>query len=117
MKANRIKELIHAKERIESGTAAPAAVWEVKPDGKGGFTRRKLSPKAFQKAQKQAWDKSVATTRQKLGLTQTEFAHLLGVSIRTLHHWEQGTRRPSGAARVLLRIAETSPQIVLKAAA
>jgi len=117
MKANRLRELIHAKEQIERGAAPPAAVWEVKPDGKGGSSRRKLSPKTFQKAQKQAWDKSVATTRQKLGLTQSEFAHLLGVSIRTLHHWEQGTRRPSGAARVLLRIAETSPQIVLKAAA
>lgn len=117
MKSNRIREMIAAKERIERGDTVPATVWEVKPDGKGGISRRKLSNTAFQKAQKKAWDQSVAATRQKLGLTQVEFAHLLGVSIRTLHHWEQGTRQPSGAARVLLRIAESSPQVVLKAAA
>lgn len=37
-----------------------------------------------------------------------------GVSLRTLHHWEQGTRKPSGAAQVLLKIAGTHPEIVLE---
>ena len=117
MKTDRIREMIESKQRIERGEVAPAAVWEIKPDGKGGVSRRKINAVAFQRSQKKAWDQSVAATRQKLGLTQIEFAHMLGVSIRTLHHWEQGTRQPSGAARVLLRIAETSPQVVLKAAA
>jgi putative transcriptional regulator len=35
----------------------------------------------------------------------------------TLHHWEQGTRTPSGAARVLLRVAALHPEAVLEAAA
>ena len=89
----------------------------MKPDGKGGFTRRALDPKAFQRAQKAAWDKSIVATRQKLGLSQSQFARLLGISVRTLHHWEQGTRTPSGAARVLLRVAALNPELVLTAAA
>jgi DNA-binding transcriptional regulator YiaG len=102
---------------IQGGKTAPARVWELKPDGKGGFTRRAIDPKAFQRDQKAAWDKSIAAIRQKLGLSQIEFAHLLGISVRTLRHWEQGTRTPSGATRVLLRVAALNPQLVLKAAA
>ncbi len=40
--------------------------------------------------------------RQKTGLSQSEFAALLGVSVRTLQGWEQGRKQPSGAARKLL---------------
>ena len=79
--------------------------------------RRALDPKLFQRAQKIAWEKSIVATRRKLGLSQSKFAELLGISLRTLHHWEQGTRIPSGAARVLLRVAALNPELVLKAAA
>lgn len=47
--------------------------------------------------------------RMATGLSQSEFAELLGVSVRTLQGWEQGRREPTGAARVLLRIAEKNP--------
>ncbi|MBD3647167.1 MAG: helix-turn-helix domain-containing protein, partial [Pseudomonadales bacterium] len=43
----------------------------------------------------------VAHTRERLGLSQSEFATLLGVSVRTLQEWEQGRRIPSGPARRL----------------
>ena len=102
---------------IESGKIAPARVWDVRPDGKGGFTRRARDPKAFQRAQKAGWNKSIVEVRKKFGISQTQFAQLLGISVRTLHHWEQGTRTPSGAARVLLRVAALNPKVVLKAAA
>jgi DNA-binding transcriptional regulator YiaG len=117
MKAQKIRQLVERKEKIERGEAAPAAVWDVRLDDKGGFTHKKLDPKLFRRQQKHAWDRSIAATRQKLGLSQTGFADLLGISVRTLHHWEQGTRRPSGAARVLLRVAEKHPEIVLDAVA
>src|SRR5438876_11443707 len=69
MKTRSIQEMIRAKEQIERGAATPAKVWEVRSDGKGGFTRRAVDPKAFRRAQKAAWDKSIAATRQKLGLS------------------------------------------------
>jgi putative transcriptional regulator len=58
----------------------------------------------------------VAETRRKTGLSQTRFAQLLGVSVRTLQDWEQGRRMPSGAARTLLLIAAKNPQVLLEVA-
>lgn len=52
---------------------------------------------------------SVATIRERTGLSQSRFAALLGVSVRTLQDWEQGRRAPSGAARTLLLIAHKNP--------
>jgi putative transcriptional regulator len=54
--------------------------------------------------------------RRKTGLSQSQFAKLIGVSVRTLQGWEQGRKEPSGAARTLLAIASTNPQAVLAVA-
>jgi putative transcriptional regulator len=54
----------------------------------------------------------VIAARQSSGLTQPQFATLLGVSVRTLQEWEQGRRSPSGAAKTLLRVAEKHPDIL-----
>ena len=40
-----------------------------------------------------------STTRARVGLTQSQFSELLGVSVRTLQDWEQGRRDPTGAAQ------------------
>ena len=53
--------------------------------------------------------------REKLGLSQSQFAALIGISPRTLQNWEQGHRRPEGTARALLRVAESHPEAVLDA--
>lgn len=50
--------------------------------------------------------------RHKAGLSQKRFAELMGVSIRTLQDWEQGRRRPSGAAASLLQVASQRPDIL-----
>lgn len=55
---------------------------------------------------------AVTLARMKSGLSQAEFANLLGVSIRTLQDWEQGRRQPSGAARTLITIAEQQPKVL-----
>jgi putative transcriptional regulator len=54
----------------------------------------------------------VVMARMKSGLSQSEFAGLLGVSVRTLQDWEQGRRQPSGAARTLITIAERQPKVL-----
>ncbi|MDR0702601.1 MAG: helix-turn-helix domain-containing protein [Azoarcus sp.] len=54
--------------------------------------------------------------RRKTGLSQSKFARLLGISLRTLQDWEQGRREPSGAARTLLLIARERPDAVLAVA-
>ena len=59
---------------------------------------------------------SVASIREKTGLSQSRFAELLGVSVRTLQEWEQGRRAPSGAARTLLLIAAKNPRALLDVA-
>ena len=51
--------------------------------------------------------------RRHLGLTQQKFAELLGISPATLRNWEQGRRRPEGAARVLLCVVAKYPKAVL----
>lgn len=60
---------------------------------------------------------TIVAARAGTGLSQSEFAHLLGVSVRTLQDWEAGRREPSGAAQTLLRIAAQHPRIVREAAA
>ncbi len=56
---------------------------------------------------------NAAEARARTGLSQQEFALLLGVSPRTLQDWEQGRREPTGAARTLLRVAVAHPEILL----
>ncbi|MHB8867642.1 MAG: helix-turn-helix domain-containing protein [Thermoleophilia bacterium] len=59
----------------------------------------------------------VRALRKQFGLTQDKFAHLMGIGVGTLRNWEQGRRRPEGAARVLLRVASTHPEALLEVAA
>lgn len=55
---------------------------------------------------------SAQVARAGTGLSQAQFAKLIGVSIRTLQEWEQGRKRPSGPASALLRIVARDPRVV-----
>jgi putative transcriptional regulator len=54
--------------------------------------------------------------RRRLNLSQSAFAGLMGVSLRTVQDWEQGRRQPSGPAKSLLRIAEQRPEVFMELA-
>ena len=84
-KRNIGEELLQAVRDIKSGKAGQVSTIDVSP---------------------------LASARLKIGLSQREFAHLLGVSLRTLQEWEQGRRTPSGAAKSLITIAIKNPEIL-----
>ncbi|MCH7724073.1 MAG: helix-turn-helix domain-containing protein [Bacteroidetes bacterium] len=50
--------------------------------------------------------------RERLGLSQSKFAKLLGISVSTLQNWEQGRRKPDGPAKVLLNVAAKYPEAI-----
>ena len=72
----------------------------------GGGRKRTVVPKT-----------PAAKARLNMGLSQAEFATLLGVSKRTLEQWEHGRREPSGAAKTLIRVAELHPEALKDVAA
>ena len=57
----------------------------------------------------------VRAIREKTSLSQTEFADLIGVSVKTLQNWEQDRRRPTGPAAALLRIIAQEPKRAVQA--
>lgn len=56
----------------------------------------------------------VKKLRQKVGMTQAEFAAVFGISLGTLRHWERGDRTPRGPALVLLNLVSKDPQTILR---
>ena len=86
-------------------------VWQEVVDGvreikSGGGRRCAVEPRS-----------PIIRARLKAGLTQERFAKLLGVSRRTLEQWEQGRRKPSRAAKTLIKVAELYPEVLRKIAA
>ncbi len=75
---------------IKSGKKKPSRVFEIDPP-------------------------EIKMVRKTLSVSQSEFAMMIGVSVRTLQNWEQGRRKPEGPAKALLRIASKNPRAVLEA--
>jgi len=89
---DRLVTSVRQAGKIRRGQARPTRVLEVKPA-------------------------DVKSVRVGLGLSQSEFAMMIGVRVATLQNWEQGRRRPEGPARALLKIAAKNPQAVVEALA
>ena len=60
-------------------------------------------------------DIDVKSIREKIALSQSDFARLFGLSKRTLEHWEHGRRVPSGPARAFLTVIAREPEAVRRA--
>jgi putative transcriptional regulator len=110
-------ELTQAFHEMKRCECARKTEFTLQPDGsirpvilKRGGTIEKNEIIPAEKAQ-------VAASRAAIGLSQTTFAKLLGVSVRTLLEWEQGREIPSGAAVTLLKVAALHPEVLQELAA
>ena len=95
---DRLLESIEDMKEVRAGRRAPARVTTAEE------VRARLEANA-------------ADIRAELGMSQTKFARLMGISVDTLQNWEQGRRTPDGPARVLLRVAEKHPEALASVAA
>lgn len=97
------KKSVGTQPKIDVGAELLTSVREMKAGIRARVHRPEIS--------------EVAHARLVSGLSQTAFAALLGVSVRTLQDWEQGRREPSGAAKTLFRVAKNHPEILQELAA
>jgi DNA-binding transcriptional regulator YiaG len=118
MKKTELNQIARQAAAVGRGEIRAARVTriEVLPDG--NVTEVEVNAEDFRKMRSTAWDAKTeaARIRQRLGMTQPEFASLLGIPIATLRKWEIGPSQPSGAARTLLLLAEKHPALVKEAA-
>jgi putative transcriptional regulator len=87
-----LKQSLREAEQIKRGAAKLSRVFKIDPRN------------------------DIVKVRGKLGLSQSKFAGVLGISADTLQNWEQGRRQPTGPARVLLKIATRHPKVLLEVA-
>jgi len=87
-----LKQSLGEAREIKSGVRKPSRVFKIDPQN------------------------DIAKVRGKLGLSQSKFATVLGISADTLQNWEQGRRYPTGPAKVLLRIVIKHPEVLLEVA-
>ena len=92
------KKLLERDAKRNIGEELLQAVRDLKAGKVGCVTKVDVSP--------------LAASLLRIGLSQSEFAKLLGVSLRTLQEWEQGRRAPSGAAKSLITIAIKKPDVI-----
>lgn len=79
--------------KVAKGTKAPKAVYVV------------LKPS------------EIKAIREKVGMSQSEFASTFCLSLDTLKGWEQGKRKPDAAAANFLRMVKADPEFVQRALA
>ena len=87
-----LKRSLREANLIKRGQLKPGRVFRIKPEA------------------------NILRVRSRLGLSQSKFAAVLGISADTLQNWEQGRRTPTGPAKVLLKIAARHPEVLLEVA-
>jgi DNA-binding transcriptional regulator YiaG len=101
---NRLAETRLAICRIAEGANIAALAADLASMNVHTYRRRHLEPSL------------IAEVRARHGLSQREFAEVLGVDIDTLQNWEQGRNRPDAAALNLVMAFDKSPELVEQAA-
>jgi DNA-binding transcriptional regulator YiaG len=103
------EEVMKSSVSAHSGVAAPEDARTPSAPSPAVAVRVRHK-KALSKSRRQ----NSVRVRGKLGLSQSKFAAILGISADTLQNWEQGRRTPTGPAKVLLRIAARHPEVLLE---
>jgi DNA-binding transcriptional regulator YiaG len=101
---NRLAETRLAVCQIAQGANIPALAADLLAMNVHTYRRRQLDPEL------------IAEVRARHGLSQREFAELLGIDIDTLQNWEQGRNRPDAAALNLVMVFDRSPELIEQAA-
>ena len=112
--ANLVASLTEAG-KIAKGQAKPARVTTLSKSDKTSKSQAKPRSKAAITPAIQHTKIDAKEVREKTGLSQSDFATVMNVSIKTLQNWEQHRREPTGAADSLLRVFAAAPELVLKA--
>ncbi len=109
-----IRKLHRMNDDLESGRVRPSKAYisEKLPDGTVKI--REVDPETIRARRQRIYNETneVARVRQKTGMSQSEFAGFLGISVRTLQSWERNASKPSGAAVTLLRLVEAKPEVL-----
>ena len=92
LQVNQLTQSLREAGKIRRGAMKPSRVFRIDPKN------------------------DIVKVRGKLGLSQSKFAAILGISTDTLQNWEQGRREPTGPAKVLLKIAIRHPKVLLEVA-
>ena len=110
------QELLAAAQEMAAGRWARKTRFETLPDG----SVRRTVVLADGTLERQdvlvgpQWQ--LLAARSASGMSQTQFAHATGVSVRTLQEWEQGRKKPSGAAQSLLKLVSRHPELLAELA-
>ena len=128
MKKAAIPSFAEEFANVRLGKIAPGRVWQVTKHPDGTVERKQVGAAVYQARQcnlaKQSGIDSTAletsdtepealTARRKLGISQDRFARMIGISSATVRNWEQGRRKPTGPAKVLLRLLVQHPEVML----
>jgi putative transcriptional regulator len=109
-------ELLAAVQELSIGRAARKTTYETLADGR---VRRRVTGADGVLISEELLDGpqwQLLSARSQSGLSQSQFARAAGVSVRTLQEWEQGRKRPSGAAQSLLKLVSRHPQLLAELA-
>lgn len=79
---------------------------------KSSFTKKELNSLGVKIPAVLITSTQIKEIRKKTNLSQTVFANLLNVSPSSVRQWEQGTRSPTGATKVLLELLNKSPHLL-----
>ena len=109
-------ELLAAARELTAGRMARKTTFETLADGR--VKRRIVGPDGALVSEEllegPQWQ--LLAARSQSGLSQSQFARAAGVSVRTLQEWEQGRKRPSGAAQSLLKLVSRHPELLAELA-